>query len=508
MRAEAADGRFARVQPAADARPRRDVFFALAVAFLALPNLIFLLGWLRPVWGIPAALIVTGAAGWLIRQNKPAEPARPLTPGIWAIIVLAAGAWTLLAGVGGVFPQTPDYTKHTLLLHDLATMAWPVNYHYDLTSVHAGDYYLCYGLGYYLVPGLGGRILGFGAVPVLTVLWTFAGLVLVFQRLASLSMAPVKTLLTVMLFATTGVVWWWFKRHGLPGLIRPDGLEARLLQAGLCFNYHDSFTRFNYQPQHALVGWLGAVFLFERLWIKGDPRGVVLLWAACLLWSPLTCLGLLLIPLAAIRRVRWQDYFEPVNLLGGGVLIVIMGLYFTGHVALADAGFIWKFAGRWEWPVFYLLFLLLTMSPLLFMALIDWKYRVLGEWRPLFYTITAVLVLMPLYKFGFANDLRFQAGSPGVFILALCADRMLRSGQFSWKKPLFQCLVVSLLLGAVYPVTRPWINLRGPAVDYSYAHIVETTGAHNLSEMRDVVFDAAPQYLGRNDSVAARWLLR
>ncbi|MBW8863978.1 MAG: hypothetical protein JF609_03460 [Verrucomicrobia bacterium] len=491
------------MQPATDVRPRCDVFFALALAYLVVPDLIFLLSWVRPMIGIPAALIVVGAACWLVCPARPAAPRPGLSRRMWFAVVALAGLWTLIIGVGGIFPQTFDYMKHNLLFHDLTTMSWPVNYPHD-----GGSDYLCYGLGYYLVPAAGGCLLGAGAVPALTFLWTFAGLVLFFYWAATLTTSPVKTLAAILFFATTGVLWLMFKRHGIPGLISPEGLETRLLNNGLYFNYNDSFTRFDYQPQHALAGWLGAALMIERLWVRSSPRGVVFLWAACLLWSPLTCLGLLLISLGTLRRVRWLDYFEPVNLLGGGVLIVIMGIYFQGHLAMSESGFIWKFSNGLEWLYFYALFVVVTLSPLLFLALFEQKYRVLGEWRALFFTAIAALVLLPLYKIGFAGDLRLQASAPALVILALAAVRILQSEHFSLKQPLCVLLAGSLVLGAVYPVTRPWINLLSSRTDYSYDNTVRTTGARTLAEIRTDKYDAAVQYLGRSDSLAARRLLR
>jgi hypothetical protein len=60
----------------------------------------------------------------------------------------------------------------------------------------------------------------------------------------------------------------------------------------------------------------------------------------------------------------------------------------------------------------------------------------------------------------------------------------------------------------VYPLARPWANLLFNSNDCSYANIVQTSGFKNLSELRDRDFDAGALYLGRANSVAARWLLR
>jgi hypothetical protein len=491
------------VQNAPEAGVRRDWFPALAVAYLAVPAVIFFAGWIRPAVGIPAALVVVGTVIFLVRQKNLAVP-RPVLPvkTFCAVLVLAL-LWTLLIGVGGVFPQSSDYVKHNLLFHDLASLPWPVNY-----DVAGGKNYLCYGTGYYLVPALGGKLLGFGAVPVLAFLWTLAGVALFFYWLASRSKSPATTLTVVLLFAAPGILWTYFKLHGLPGLVSADGLQAKLLKNGLFFNYNDSFTRFQFQPQHALTGWLGAAVLYEMLWTQKNPRGVVFVWAACLLWSPLTGLGLLLVPLAAWRQVRWQNYFEPANLLGGGVLLAVLGIYFQGHRALADNGFIWEFSSGADWLLFYPLFLVLTVSPVLFMALVELKYKILGETRPLFFGAAAILLLLPLYKMGFAGDLRMQSAAPALLLLALAADRILQHEKLSLEQPLCQLLVAGLLLGAVYPALRPCQSLLSRSYDRSYASVVQGAGWRTLPDMRDPGFDVTIQYLGRPDSLAARWLLR
>lgn len=483
--------------------PRRDWFLALAVAYLAVPVLIFLLGWVRPAIGIPAALVVASVAGALVWPKKNSAPRPALSQNHLLLILTLAFAWPLLAGVGGVLPQSSDYLKHNLLLHDLTSTAWPVIYPHV-----GGNTYLCYALGYYLVPALGGKLLGAAALPALTFLWTFAGLALFFYWLATLTASPGKMLATFLLFAPIGIFWTLFKAHGLPGLVRAEGLEPKLLYDGLLFGYNDSYTRFFYQPQHALAGWLGTAVLFERLWTQKNPRGAVFAWALCVLWSPLTSLGLLLVPLAALGRVRWQNYFEPLNLLGGGVLLGGLGIYFQGHLALPDKGFIGNFSTGAEWVLFYFLFLALTLAPLLCLWLVERKEKILGEWRPLFFCAAGVLVVLPLYKFGIAGDLRQQTGAPAFLLLALVTARILQSEKFSLDRPLRLLLAAALLLGAVYPVVRPAKNLLAGAPDYAYANVVQALGWRSLPDMTDPRFDLAAQYQGRGDSPAVRWLLR
>jgi hypothetical protein len=153
---------------------QRDLFLPLAACYFALPVLIFLFGWLRPAIGIPAGIVVAGGCIWFaLRYNSPVRPA--LTQKNLLLILTVAFVWTLLVGVGGVLPQSSDYLKHNLLLHDLTSANWPVTY-----SQTSGETFLCYSLGYYLVPALGGRLVGTDIIPAIQFVWTFTGLFLFF----------------------------------------------------------------------------------------------------------------------------------------------------------------------------------------------------------------------------------------------------------------------------------------------------------------------------------------
>ena len=481
---------------------RRELFLPLVAGYFALPVLIFLFGWLRPAIGIPAGLVVAGVYFWFVR--RPSQPARPaLTQKNLLLILTVTFAWTLLAGVGGVLPQSSDYLKHNLLLHDLTSTNWPVTYPHE-----GGENFLCYALGYYLVPALGGRLLGADIIPVLLFVWTFAGLFLFFWWAVTLTASPKKIIAAILLFAPTGILWSLFKTHGLTGIVTTAGLEPKLLYGGLLFGYNDSFTRFFYQPQHALTGWLGAAVLYELLWVKKNPRGAIFIWSLFVFWSPLTSLGLLLVPLAAWGRVCWRNYFEPVNLIGGGVLLAALGIYFQGHVPLPDKGFIGTFLPGLAWPLYYALFILLLLAPVGLLWLVEWKGKILGEFRPLFMVASALLLLLPLWKFGVAGDLRNQAGAPALLFVALAAARIVQSEKFSWQPPLGFLLTALLLLGAAGAVFRPLKNLTASPPDYAYANIAQSLGWHSLADLTDPRFDLAAQYQGRSDSAAAIWLLR
>jgi hypothetical protein len=164
-------------------------------------------------------------------------------------------------------------------------------------------------------------------------------------------------------------------------------------------------------------------------------------------------LGLLLVPLAAKSRWSWRVALEPVN-AAGGLLLMVLAVYFQGHVPLMEQGPIWKFAAGQNWLWGYPFFVLMELTPMVLLLLMDWKYGWLGEFRPLFRISLAVLLLVPLYKIGYYGDLRLQVQTSALLWCGLAASRCFQSPEFGLRRPLCALLVASQLVGAAYPVAR------------------------------------------------------
>ena len=117
----------------------------LAIIYLMLPVVIWLVGWFEWWIGIPAGVLVV-AAMW-----------RPLA-GSWrvsvspenAVIALLALAWALLAVTGGVDAHhSAEWDKHRALFLDLSRGDWPTHF----ATYFDAPVLLRYYLGYYMLPG-------------------------------------------------------------------------------------------------------------------------------------------------------------------------------------------------------------------------------------------------------------------------------------------------------------------------------------------------------------------
>src|SRR6266705_3177775 len=92
--------------PAAGEAKAPDYFIAFSTFYLILPSLVFLLTWVRPIIGIPAALL----AGWswtrfALVDNRRQSPRRRLDRNTMLFVILAGLGWIALAGVGGFVPR-------------------------------------------------------------------------------------------------------------------------------------------------------------------------------------------------------------------------------------------------------------------------------------------------------------------------------------------------------------------------------------------------------------------
>ena len=415
----------------------RDYFTAIAVTYLAVPSFIFLLTWIRPGIGIPMTLVVAATYILFLRHCESPIPRPKLGAGTWVFLLATAFAWTLFAGIGGFVLQGDDYEKHNLAYHDLLSQTWPVRYVSETQTN-----YLCYGLGYYLAPTLVARTLGENWLPAACFLWGFIGVALVFYWLATFSNAPRKTLVIVLAFAGTEALWHLFLHalHTPSFSARGESINLSLDHLGIRSAFSDNFSALQYRPQHVLPAWLGVALFYDMFRVRRDPRAAGFVGALLCLWSPLTCLGLLLIPLATLTEWCWRQVFSLVN-LGGGILLVVLAIFFQGHVPMVEQGPIWKFSTGNDWPALYLCFLALQLGPMVLLCLADRKYGLLDELRPFVWGGLLLLVLLPLYKIGYYGDQRLQAQTPALLIFGLAASRCFLNARFSWKYPL--CLLLA-----------------------------------------------------------------
>jgi len=482
------------------------------IFYLCIPNVIFLLSWVNPWLGLPLSILLIYACTRVILLNNSncknnTDNKNLLLAAFMALLI------TALSGTGGLTSQPPDYLKHNLLFHDLITSDWPVYYKTDDGKFQI----LCYSSAYYLVPALIAKVFDVKILDLITFLWTFTGLFIFFCWVTYFGKnAPARTLLIFYLYAGLGIVWYVFKHSPFAALLCRETSQAtlslHLQNVGLIHNYLDSWAKIFNTPQHALASWLGTALIYELAWVRKNFVFAALIWSLTLLWSPFTSLGLaVVLAISYIQPGIKKMPTHPDVTFIAACLVFVVAVYYNTHLPMDFSGPIWQVGKGVDYALYYFLFILIQVFiPVACIYSIDSRYRVLEHLRPLFWASTIFLIILPLYKIGYANDLRLQASTPALVFIALSASRCLTSKDFSVRKPVFLTFSIIFFSGATFPLCRPILNLCGEKTDYSVKHSLESMNIHNLSELNVYYanFNASAQYLGNVNSPVARYILR
>ena len=184
--------------------------------YLILPFIIFCMGWLRLTIALPLVTIILWAVWQILKQAPADQPSIHFSRSTFYLL-LAAGIWVFLSGVGGYAFQNWDHHWRNAVLHDLISYDWPVVYSApDKGPINVLVYYL----GYWLPAALAGKLLGWKFANFILFLWTWLGVVLTVLHLnLKLKTSLFKTILLFIFFSGMDVLGTLFFRARLPNTL-------------------------------------------------------------------------------------------------------------------------------------------------------------------------------------------------------------------------------------------------------------------------------------------------
>ena len=422
------------------------VLHRLAVAYLMLPVIVWLLGWFSWWLSIPAtAALVAGL--WYTMAGSWRIALRAST----FVLLLVAFGWVMLTAAGNIFDvHNWDWFKHRGVFTDLAQQDWPVRLPDPLaaflsteartapdTLLHnpssrtpfikraptaeshaAPDALLRYYLGWYMVPGLVGKWFGTAALHWAVPIWMWGGvalLVLLFTRRFTRIGAQVVAVVVMVCFSGMD----YLRILLLSGEALPL-LDGSHMEADEHIQYSSNTSVLMWAPQHFIAGGLYTMLLLQ---LRREPRflassGVLL--AACLFWSPFVAIGLLPLVAALLLDNGLRPFLRWQNVVLAAPLAALLVIFLSGGTADFVRGWLWTksdWAELAHWlPVFYL-------TEFAVLALLLWRCQPqIGRDR-FFLASVAALTILPVYAYGHHNDLGMRASLPALMILCwYCAE--------------------------------------------------------------------------------------
>ena len=417
--------------------PALPMLHRLAVVYLMLPVVVWLVGWFEWWLGLPAAALLAGAlrrplsGPWRLRAPTPAE----------AAVLAVAALWVLATAAGGVFdPRNFFFYEQRVTLLDLGRHPWPTYLPDPLAAWRpalaegppATPPLLRYYLGWHMVPGLAAHWLGPAALNWAVPLWTWAGVALIALLFTRGRRGRALVIALAVLVFFSGMTF-----AGLPAIESRGWVEELIKNRDWYpfLTYEPAILRsisltatLKFSPHHLLAAGL---YTLLCLHLCRQPRflavlGVLL--AAAPFWSAFVAVGLL--PLLVV--VLWKNGVRPLlswpNLCLAGPLFGLVVLYLTSGAMDMSQGWMWQREGYGGWPRLMRRLLFFFLTEFLLLAVLLEAVRPAVRREPFFIAAVATLLLLPLYWYdGGGDDLLMRGSLPALLVLGwLCAGAVAR----------------------------------------------------------------------------------
>lgn len=446
--------------------------------YLSLPVLIFLVGWLKLIIGIPLALLLcAGVIAYLSGINTRSVNWQAVAKPQIMLTLLVAFGWVYLSGIGGYSNQDWDHHYRNAVFNDLLQFNWPIyfkfapDYTFEFLAGHKAA--LNYYFAYWLPAALMGKWAGQGVANASLLAWTYLGVLLVFFHLFRLLNSK-HLLLAVVLFA----LW-----SGL------DVLGKLLIQRHLVgFNepieiyYYFSYTSFTTDLfnvfNQALPAWI------VTLWVLTYRERIPVLPIALLFpYGPFPFISLTLFYILYFI-VENYDYWRStstlsfiqkswsrIDLISASAAVVAIGFPFLAFYKAHFPVNINQFFGArlvgesMSTSLTIIGFYVLTFSleAGLFYALIRWiSPATYKAHKTVFWLSFLLLLLIPLWEAGLWRDFASRGSIPMLTVLAFLMIRAI--SQVIEQRPIQLSMVVVAVVLLLSWCTPFWLLLKAPAV--------------------------------------------
>ena len=435
----------------------------LAIIYLMVPIVIWLVGWFRWWFGIPAAILIILALRPAVSGSFRLTAPRPMT----LAVLLFAALWVMSSAAGGIFDAANhDWNKHRWILLNLSYYSWPTIIPDFLAPYLPQDsqwpFLLRYYLGWYIVPGSIARVVGSDALNWAVPLWTWLGISLILLLFVQKRRGwDVIIALAIFIF---------FSGMDLVSLILRDSIDRFGFHnvwtgpSDIRIHYLTTMRSFHWAPQHLVPA---ALYTFLLLQLYRHPRFLrvsAVIFAVALFWSPLVAIGLS--PL--IAALVWKNGLRPFrgwsSLVVAPALAGLIAVYLTSGSHEHAQGWIWA---THDWTTLARLIPPTYLTEFLFLGLLLCVFRPNLLRSPFFIASLATLILIPIYHYGEYNDLTMRGALPALFVLCYCCTntildnaRPIFCGSASWWQRLgFAGIVVALAIGSLSAVNELAVNL-------------------------------------------------
>lgn len=408
----------------------------ISYAYLIVPIIIFVIGWIKPIYSIPIIAMLIGISIKIYKQCKKEETEEKiLTSKGVGILFFCLTILCILGGHGGFFYQTTDWNERNAIFRDLINHEWPV--YYPKTNCA-----LTYYIGQWMVPAILGKIIkcllsaifGIAFVKYNDIAFYFGNIILLFWNafgvlltslwlLKTLKINGKKSILALVLF---------FAFSGLDflGTIFTRITYTNSLHIewwAIFYQYSSMITQLFWVFNQCIPIWIITLIFYNEKRVNNYMLIILL----SVPYSPLGTVGLaillfgkaIILLIESIKEKRFKEFFKDVfsiqNILALISIFPIYLLYYLSNASVQGSetggGFniLWGYLETAYNKATFVLFLILEVG--IYAIVTFKKYR-----KNLFYYIVFLpLIIIPFFQIGYAFDFSMRASIPALVIIAV-----------------------------------------------------------------------------------------
>ena len=484
-----------RINPEQDAESQLPILHRIAIIYLVLPLIIWLIGWFEWWFGITLSALIIFALAPILSGSWHVSSPRITT---YILLIVALG-WVMLTSAGGIFDEKIlNWVDHETVILDVGRN-WPPFLPDILSSYRPIDSavsdtppHLRFYLGWHMVPALIAQLISPAvalnwAIPI----WTWIGvalMLLLFTReFKGWSIAIAATILILfsgMDFLRTIILegWEWIDPRidyrGWPGInlgkihIEWDGRWDVKTQ------YSSNTTALMWVPHHFIPAGIYTMLILQ---LRRNSRFIAtsaVLIAIAPFWSIFVALGLLPLVAILLRENGIRPFLRWQSILPSIIITALLALYLTSGKVDFYNGWIWQ---RYEWQLLIRWIPLFLLHEFLILSALLWWVNPKLRREPFFIVSVAVLLILPIYFFSYPNDLVMRSSLPALhlicFFTALAITRYISNAAHRgtpYHRLAMSGLVLILAIGSLTPIieiTRATNNdvpfRRSQRIDYT-----------------------------------------
>jgi hypothetical protein len=355
------------------------------------------------------------------------------------VALFAILVWVYLSGIGKFVWQNGDHPYRNAIFKLLVEREWPV-----ARNIDGLEYRFVYYFGFWLPAALFGKVFGLYAGFIFQYFWAVFGVCCMFLLVCAVRKRVSLTALAVLVFFS-GLDY--IGTNLTSQYILNPVSTAHTEWWGRYFQYSSMTTQLFWVFNQIIPAWVAVPLVLAQK----SNKNIVFILGTLFLNATFPFMGLL--PIAAYRALKNMNnglksahggggIFSFQNIAGGGISGMITFLFFASNALSSSFNLSWS-SDKKYYLVFYAAFFVLEAG--VYLALL-WKSQ---KTNPLYYIITACLLIFPLFYIPDGNFV-MRASIPPLFVLMLMVIDEIESPNKNRK--LFPVLVAALLIGGITPL--------------------------------------------------------